>query len=561
MSHAPNRLIVKPKPGCVICVADYIPGARLLRIRRNGMQMIGLPEGYSVEQCCYKLRHCYEVEYVEPDYILTASLVPDDTRFGDLWGLKNTGQDGGTVGADISAETAWDIRTDAANIIVAVIDTGILLSHEDLAGNLWANPDETADGTDTDGNGYVDDVNGINAIDGSGDPNDDNGHGTHVAGIIGAVGNNATGVTGVAWKVQLMALKFLGLDGTGLTSNAIECIDYAIENGAHIINASWGSNDFSQALKDAFNDARTAGILVVASAGNDGVDIDATPHYPASLDLDNILVAGATDRDDQVTAASNYGEETVHVGAPGKEIISTWFDGDYSSQDGTSMSAGYVSGACALLMGHYSNEDYRLIKGRVIDGADAISSMSGLFQSGGRMNLRTSLVLTPTQRVFAKMSWPSDFPLPYVDYSGDPRYPNTVSPVRNANILRRSRFETSYATAQVRWIMDVDQYEKFKVFYGDQLGNGNSSFTIQLRYPKNSVLTEWLVAFLEGFQATYHEGLWEVRASLDLKWPVILDAMAALSGFLAFKVTSEDSGGGFDQFVTSDGFRFMVKGA
>ena len=167
-------------------------------------------------------------EFVEPDWVVRVQATPTDAAFGDgrLWGLRNTGQSGGVAGADIGAVTAWDVTTGSPSIVVGVIDTGIRYTHQDLAGNMWQNLGETpGNGIDDDGNGVVDDVFGLNAITGSGDPMDDNGHGSHCAGTIGAVANAGGPHVGVAWQVRLMALKFLGSDGSGYTSDAIECID------------------------------------------------------------------------------------------------------------------------------------------------------------------------------------------------------------------------------------------------------------------------------------------------------------------------------------------------
>ena len=191
------------------------------------------------------LRNSGLFAYVEPDYVVKASLTPNDSAFvnGTLWGLRNNGQLGGRPGADINAVSAWDITTGSTNVIVAVIDTGIRYTHLDLAAQMWRNPGEIpGNQIDDDNNGYVDDVFGINAIDlvpAPGDPMDDIGHGTHVAGTIGAAANNGQPHVGVAWQVQLMACKFLGASG-GLTSDAIECIGYAARNRARIMNNSWG---------------------------------------------------------------------------------------------------------------------------------------------------------------------------------------------------------------------------------------------------------------------------------------------------------------------------------
>src|SRR5204862_8179620 len=189
---------------------------------------------------------------------------------GSLWDLHNTGIYGGTPGADISDEAAWDIQNNAGNIIVAVIDTGVRYTHEDLADNMWVNPGEIAgNGIDDDGDGYVDDVHGINAINNTGDPNDDHGHGSHVSGTIGAVGNNGLGSVGVCWEVQIMACKFIDATGNGVVSDCIKCIVFARSRGAKVINASFGTTTFaSAALRDAIASARQAGIIFVAACGN-----------------------------------------------------------------------------------------------------------------------------------------------------------------------------------------------------------------------------------------------------------------------------------------------------
>ena len=196
------------------------------------------------------------IRMVEPDYRLYRDAIPNDPRFDEMWGLDNTGQVGGTPGADISAVAAWDVTTGSSSILVAVLDTGTQVTHPDLAGNIWVNPGEIAgNGIDDDGNGFIDDINGWDFFNNDNSvfdsaTNDD--HGTHVSGTIGAVGNNGVGVTGVNWDVSIMSLKFLGPQG-GSTSDAIAGIQYAANKGVRVINASWGGGGFSQALKDAID--------------------------------------------------------------------------------------------------------------------------------------------------------------------------------------------------------------------------------------------------------------------------------------------------------------------
>ncbi len=277
-------------------------------------------------------------------------IYPNDPLFNELWGLNNTGQGGGTPDADIDAPEAWDVSTGSTGV-VAVVDTGVDYTHEDLAANMWRNSAECngTPGIDDDGNGFVDDCYGY---DFAGDNNGDNdpdprpdlyygiwGHGTLVAGIIAAVGNNNTGVTGVNWHGKIMALKMFRPDMSGFDADAVEAIDYAVlmkNRGVNIvaINASWGEYEYSQVLKDAIEAAGDAGILFVAAAGNEGNDNDLTPLYPCGYGLSNIICVGATDKNDQRPNWSNFGFGTVDVGAPGAEILTTLPGGGYLPQSG-----------------------------------------------------------------------------------------------------------------------------------------------------------------------------------------------------------------------------------
>ncbi|HKI70822.1 MAG TPA: S8 family serine peptidase, partial [Verrucomicrobiae bacterium] len=396
-----DRILVKPKAGILSALGDLHAsvGAQVLQSYPNfgNLQVVKAPATASITDLISTYRRSGIVEYAEPDYQVQALRVPNDFRYGDgsLWGLHNTGLYGGTPGADISAEAAWDIQNNAGNIIVAVIDTGVRYTHEDLADNMWVNPGEIAgNGVDDDGDGYVDDVHGINAINNAGDPNDDHGHGTHVSGTIGAVGNNTVGIVGVCWKVQIMACKFLDSTGSGFISDAIKCMDYARSKGAKVINASWGSTSFnSQALHDAIDSLRQAGIIFVAAAGNSSQDNGVDPIYPASYDLDNIISVAATTRNDDLAVFSNYGASTVDLGAPGDPIFSCWngSDSDYQYFQGTSMAAPHVTGACALLMAHYPNDNYQQIINRILSNVDPLPALAGKCVSGGRLNLLRAL--------------------------------------------------------------------------------------------------------------------------------------------------------------------------
>ena len=348
----------------------------------------------------------------EPDFIVRALATPNDPRYldGSLYGLNNTGQNGGTSDADIDAPEAWDVRREAPGIIVAVIDTGINTDHEDLADNLWVNAGEIAgDGIDNDANGYIDDVHGINAITGSGDPADDHGHGSHCAGTVGGRGDNGKGIAGVAWNVKLMGLKFLSASGSGAGSDAIESIEYARSMGAHVLSNSWGGGSFSSALRDTIVASRNAGQIFVAAAANNAANNDVAPVYPASYDVDNIVAIAASTRSDALASYSNFGQGLVHIAAPGSEILSASHSDNsgYVTMSGTSMATPHVSGMLALIKAQYPTDTYAASINRLLNSADAKAALAGKVSTGGRANLNAALTTaapTPFNDAFAKLA-------------------------------------------------------------------------------------------------------------------------------------------------------------
>lgn len=343
-----------------------------------------------------QLRLSGQFELVEPDFVRQLTLLPPDTFFqdGTLWGLRNTGQFGGVIGADINVTNAWDITVGSTNIIIAVLDSGIRYDHVDLASQMWRNPGEIpGDAIDNDGDGYVDNVFGINALTGSGDPNDDNGHGTHVAGTIGASANNGQSHVGVVWNTRLMALKAADRFGFLTSSAVITAVDFAISKGVKIINASFGGYFFSQAEFDAFLRARNAGILVVAAAGNDGVNTDLQPHYPSSFQLDNIISVAALDRRDGIASFSNFGRTSVHLGAPGVEINSTYNSSptSYQQLDGTSMAAPHVAGVAGLVFSLTTNITASEVRNRILFTTTPVSALATNTIQSGRVNAHRAL--------------------------------------------------------------------------------------------------------------------------------------------------------------------------
>jgi hypothetical protein len=326
--------------------------------------------------------------------------LPNDPSFGSLWGLRNTGQSGGTSGADIDAARAWDWSTGDAtgSVVVAVIDTGVDYTHPDLAPNMFRNEvDCDSDNQDDDGNGFVNDCYGYDFVNNDGDPKDDHDHGTHTAGTIGGVGMNALGVVGVNWQVKIMACKFLNAGGSGSTDGAIACLDYIArhrDRGVNVVatNNSWGGGGFSQALLDAIEAHRGRGILFVAAAGNAASDNDLGEFYPASYRAANVISVAATTRTDGLASFSNWGRRSVHLGAPGHEILSTTRNNGYSTFSGTSMATPHVAGVAALVKAEYPAAGWAAIRNRILAGGDGIGSMEGATLTGRRLNAYGALM-------------------------------------------------------------------------------------------------------------------------------------------------------------------------
>jgi subtilisin family serine protease len=372
------------------------------------LQVDVITRGQSVEEIIREYQKNLAVEYAEPDYMVHALQTPNDSQFNKLWGLHNAGGRQCTDHADIHALEAWKTRHEAPGVIVAVIDSGVRYTHEDLKDNMWRNPGESGagkenNGQDDDADGLIDDVYGMNAMveapqtpqekTRAGNPMDDNGHGTHCAGTIGAVGNNRKGVVGVAWKVQIMACKCIDHTGNGSIEDAIACIDYTRAKGAQIMNNSWGEYAFSKSLRDTIAAANSQGIIFVAAAGNDANDNDKNPLYPASYALPNVVAVANNTCKDELRNSSNFGKKTVHLAAPGVDILSTWFlnDSSYEMTSGTSMAAPYVAGALALMRAQFPNLTHTDLIAKLLKTVDKLPSLTGKVTSDGRLNLQAAL--------------------------------------------------------------------------------------------------------------------------------------------------------------------------
>jgi subtilisin family serine protease len=373
-AYRPDRILVQPKSDTTLAALAAFHsayGAQVLQtIHSMGrLQVVSLPAGETVETLVQLYQQSGLVQFAEADYLVHAAATPNDPKFldGTQWGLNA-----------IDAPGGWDVRTSASNIVVAVVDTGVRYTHQDLAANMWVNP--------------VDGSHGLNVLTGTNDPSDDSGHGTRVAGILGAVGDNNLGMAGVAWTVQILACKSLDQFGVGSTSDCVTCMDYARTNNARIVNASWGDTN-SLALSNAVYSLHEAGIILVAASGNIPTNIDIQPTYPACYALDNVVSVAATMPDDTLTPRSNYGATNVALAAPGYNIYSTFGASDsfYDSESGTSFSAPFVSGAFALLLAKFPNEPYQMTISRLLNATDFIPALAGKCLTSGRLNLRKAL--------------------------------------------------------------------------------------------------------------------------------------------------------------------------
>lgn len=348
-----------------------------------------------------------DVEFLEPDYPVTAAQAQEpaqepvqepDQELDQELDLEKEIENSSFANENwshkaINTATAWKLNRGSEEIVVAVIDTGIDYSHPDLQENIWKNPKELPNGKDDDGNGLIDDIVGWNFVENNGRPKTSarSNHGTHVAGIIGARPNSRTGTAGVAPHVKMMALRFMGESGSGLTSDAIRAINYAVDHKVFAINNSWGSKSYSLALSRAITRAEQAGILFVVAAGNGdsqgvGFNIEQTPWYPASYKNLNILSVAASDNEDRLTRFSNFSKEKVDVAAPGKLILSTVTGGKYLRLSGTSMAAPFVTGLAVLMKASHPQLTVEEIIHLVRNTSDEVPSLRSQIKSGGRIN-------------------------------------------------------------------------------------------------------------------------------------------------------------------------------
>ncbi len=318
----------------------------------------------------------------------------NDPAISQAWGLKKS-----------DAARAWSITKGSRDIVVAIIDTGIDVKHEDLKNNIWTNPGETGkdkngrdkatNRIDDDDNGFVDDVNGWNFVSNNNKLDDNHGHGTHVAGILGAEAGNGKGIIGIAPEVSLMILKYYDplVNNSDNLKNTIKAIHYAIKMGAVIINYSGGGTEYSQDEFEAVQAAEKKGILFVAAAGNERSNSDQFHYYPADYKLSNIISVTALDPSLEVLASSNYGIETVDLAAPGQNILSTLPASTYGFLTGTSQATPFVSGAAVLIMAKKPGFKYTDVKKHILSTGDAFTNLASKTRSSRKLNLYKCLTV------------------------------------------------------------------------------------------------------------------------------------------------------------------------
>lgn len=351
----------------------------------------------SAEDDLAALQAAYPNLHIEMEHTYQLTRFPNDPLFSKQTHLHNTGQDACEAGTDIGAIQAWEQHTGDNTMIIAVIDGGMEINHEDLKDNLWTNQAEVpGNGIDDDENGYIDDIHGWDFANNDPAPEDSTGHGTHVAGIIAARGNNGKGVTGVCWNCKILPLKFTDHTGRGSTSSAIKAIEYAIylkERGENIIaiNNSWGGGGMSLLLKESIARADSAGIIFVAAAGNDASSNDRTPFYPASFEVPNVISVTATDCRGALASFSNYGQYSVDIATTGDAVYSTLPRNEYGYMSGTSMAAPQVAGAIALMRQRFPNEGHIEIRRKLLERGEIDQRLQGKSGRGEKLDIGSAM--------------------------------------------------------------------------------------------------------------------------------------------------------------------------
>lgn len=391
-----DHLMVKRRAGFTEAQLQAWVQGMGLDIRRHlpgsDIYLIGLPSGSlaGFDAMLHKLNgEGLPVEYAEADPLRFATSTPNDALFPIQWSLHNAGQTGGAPDVDVDAPEAWDTTRGNSALVVAVLDSGLDVTHPDLQANLWVNTAEIPNNhLDDDGDGFTDNVNGWNFYSDASPLTDYPGHGTHCAGIIGAVGNNSVGVSGIAPLVRLMPLIVMNGEGLVITSDAVAAMNHAVAKRVFLTSNSYGGTLSSKTEKAAIDAAQAQGILVVCAAGNDypAKNIDSARLYPAAYSSANIISVAATTDMDARAAFSNYGPANVDLGAPGVGILSTLPGGQYGYESGTSMACPLVAGACVLVKAAHPTLAWSDIKSAILNSVDPVPALKDKVKTGGRLN-------------------------------------------------------------------------------------------------------------------------------------------------------------------------------
>lgn len=406
--YVPGEVIIKMK--------DQAPGSKVsskaafgkvqadndLSVKRSfkklKMHQLKLGTKSDVEQVINDLLLDPNVEFAEPNYIFEKQSVGIEgqpmsfSEMEDSVAAQNSAYSGGFGQSSVSmnADQAWaQLSPTGDRPIVAVIDSGVDYSHYVFvdSGAIWNNADEIpGNGIDDDGNGYIDDVRGWNFVSNNNDPMDDDNHGTHVAGIVLGMTQDILDPTLDPAIIQIMPLKFLDNNGVGTTSDALEAINYAIDNGAQVLNNSWGGGSFSQSLHDAVSQAYNQGKTFIAASGNSANNNDTNPTYPASYEIPNVVSIAATNSSDGLASFSNFGATSVHVGSPGISVLSTLPGDSFGYSSGTSMAAPFAAGLAALMIREKGQINGYQVKGVLYDYSQGVSGLSGKVASQSRID-------------------------------------------------------------------------------------------------------------------------------------------------------------------------------
>lgn len=368
-----------------ISLSHRLPNSEIYLFKQKNPELMLTSEKIKTARCALT-----GIAEIEANLIFRVNRVPNDPQYSAQWSLKNRGEKKifEHKGIDINVEPAWDLTTGSRNLVVAIVDSGINYLHPDLRNNIWINSIEKNGraGVDDDKNGFVDDIFGYDFANKKPNAMDDLGHGSHCAGIIGAKGNNNFGMAGINWNIRLMPVKFLNKNGSGTLENALNAINYASRNGARIINASWGSSGTSHLIEKAIAKLNEKNILFVAAAGNERSDNDKKPIVPGSIVSPNLISVAAIDDQADLASFSNYGLKSVHIGAPGVNILSTVLEDKYEFMSGTSMAAPFISGVCALLMAHNPKLKPSEIKANLLKSAFPLEHLRNKVSSQGMVD-------------------------------------------------------------------------------------------------------------------------------------------------------------------------------